>query len=216
MSISGYVGYPKMLRTPIRYRTADPRSGGKRIRGAASGPVAGSALAPGQAGHAGHRNVGGSCYAWVVSEETVFPPFRVSEAAVDQIVAVGGSMRVDITPGGCCGRTYVFTADAPDAGDEVFGCPGRGLGTQPGRGGRHDRGEAGLWCRPEAAAVPRSGESEYAAALPVPPFLWRGMARPRTAGLPGICADAVGLTRAFFRGRQLAISAARPAARCRR
>jgi|SRR5579862_4422224 hypothetical protein len=63
-------------------------------------------------------NVGGSCYGWVVSEETVFPPFRVSEAAVSQIVAVGGSVRVDITAGGCCGRTYVFTSDAPDAGDE--------------------------------------------------------------------------------------------------
>jgi iron-sulfur cluster assembly accessory protein len=67
----------------------------------------------------------------VVPEETVFPPFRVSEAAVSQIVAVGGSVRIDIAAGGCCGRKYVFTADRPDAGDQVFGCPGAALALSP-------------------------------------------------------------------------------------
>jgi hypothetical protein len=62
-----------------------------------------------------------------MSEETVFPPFRVSPAAVSQIEAVGGSVRIDISAGGCCGRRYVFTADQPDADDEVFGCTGATL-----------------------------------------------------------------------------------------
>ena len=109
----------------------------------------------------GHRNVGGSCYAWVVSEETVFPPFRVSEAAVDQIVAVGGSVRVDITPGGYCGRTYVFTADTPDAGDEVFGCPG-----------------AVLALSSVAVAVMTGAKLDYGAALKPPRF--RVLANPNT------------------------------------
>jgi hypothetical protein len=37
--------------------------------------------------------------------ETVFPPFAVTEAAVAQIEAVGGVVRIDVADGGCCGRT---------------------------------------------------------------------------------------------------------------
>lgn len=66
-----------------------------------------------------------------MSEETVFPPFRVSRAAVSQIEAVGGSVRIDIAAGGCCGQTYVFTADRPAADDAVFGCPGAVLAVSP-------------------------------------------------------------------------------------
>lgn len=101
------------------------------------------------------------CYAWVVSEETVFPPFRVSEAAVGQIVAVGGSVRVDITAGGCCGQTYVFTPDAPDADDEVFGCPG-----------------AILALSPVAVAVMNGAKLDYGVALKPPRF--RVLANPNT------------------------------------
>lgn len=48
----------------------------------------------------------------------------VTAAAVAQIEAVGGSVRVDVVDGGCCGRTYEFTTGPPGHGDEGFGCPG--------------------------------------------------------------------------------------------
>lgn len=57
-------------------------------------------------------------------EETVLPPFTVTEAAVGQIEAVGGTIRVDLEGGGCCGTTYVFAAAAPTDEDHYFGCPG--------------------------------------------------------------------------------------------
>lgn len=67
-----------------------------------------------------------------VSEETVFPPFQVSLAAIAQIETVGGSVRIDVAPGGCCGQKYVFTAsEATAAEDEFFGCPGAALILSP-------------------------------------------------------------------------------------
>ena len=60
--------------------------------------------------------------------ETILPPFGVTPAAIDQIEAVGGTVRVDVADGGCCGLTYVFTADQPAASDHRFGCPGTVLG----------------------------------------------------------------------------------------
>ena len=56
--------------------------------------------------------------------ETRFPPFGVTPAAVAQIEAVGGTVRVDVADGGCCGRTYEFTPGPAGDGDEGFGCPG--------------------------------------------------------------------------------------------
>ena len=56
--------------------------------------------------------------------ETILPPFTVTRAAVEQIEAVGGSVRVDVEPGGCCGLTYVFSAEPPRRDDHGFGCPG--------------------------------------------------------------------------------------------
>lgn len=56
--------------------------------------------------------------------EMVWPPFAVTGAAVEQIEAVGGSVRVDVEDGGCCGRTYVFTPAPPAASDRGFGCRG--------------------------------------------------------------------------------------------
>jgi iron-sulfur cluster assembly accessory protein len=88
-----------------------------------------------------------------VSDETVFPPFQVSEAAVAQIEAVGGSVRIDITAGGCCGRKYVFTADAATIGDRVFGCPG-----------------ATLVLSPVALATLTGAKLDYGAALKPPRF----------------------------------------------
>lgn len=54
----------------------------------------------------------------------MLPPFTVTAAAIEQIEAVGGAVRVDIEGGGCCGRTYAFTATPPVADDHGFGCPG--------------------------------------------------------------------------------------------
>jgi iron-sulfur cluster assembly accessory protein len=65
-----------------------------------------------------------------MSEETVFPPFRVSEA-VAQIEVAGGSVRIEVADDGCCGQKYVFIAASPGVGDEVFGCPGATLALSP-------------------------------------------------------------------------------------
>lgn len=43
--------------------------------------------------------------------ETILPPFAVTAAAIRQLEVLGGSARVDIEDGGCCGRTYVFTRE---------------------------------------------------------------------------------------------------------
>lgn len=65
------------------------------------------------------------------TDQTVFPPFTVTRAAIDQLTALGGAVRIDLEDGGCCGTTYVFDqADpaAPDAADgTVYGCPGAWL-----------------------------------------------------------------------------------------
>ncbi len=97
-----------------------------------------------------------------MSDETVFPPFRVSEAAIGQIEAVGGSVRIDIAAGGCCGRKYVFTADAAVAGDHIFGCPG-----------------ATLVLSPVALATLTGAKLDYGAALKPPRFRITG--NPNTA-----------------------------------
>ena len=63
--------------------------------------------------------------------ETVFPPFAVTARAVDAIVTLGGAIRVDLEPGGCCGTTYTYELGVwpePTGGDdEVYGCPGAWL-----------------------------------------------------------------------------------------
>lgn len=56
--------------------------------------------------------------------ETTWPPFAVTPAAVRQIEAVGGTVRVDVAAGGCCGLTYEFTPGPPAGDDHGFGCPG--------------------------------------------------------------------------------------------
>ncbi|GAB3537081.1 iron-sulfur cluster assembly accessory protein [Arthrobacter tecti] len=56
--------------------------------------------------------------------DTVFPPFTVTAAAVEQVVHLGGRVRIDLEPGGCCGTTYVITRDPSDPTDARYGCPG--------------------------------------------------------------------------------------------
>lgn len=59
-----------------------------------------------------------------MSEQTRLPPFPVTRAAIDQISKVGGTVRIDVEDGGCCGRTWVFNQREPASSDQVFGCPG--------------------------------------------------------------------------------------------
>ncbi len=59
-----------------------------------------------------------------MSEMTRLPPFQVSRTAVDQISTVGGTVRIDIEDGGCCGSTWVFSQGEAASSDQVFGCPG--------------------------------------------------------------------------------------------
>ncbi len=59
--------------------------------------------------------------------ETTLPPFAVTAAAIRQLEHLGGSARVDIEDGGCCGRTYVFTREPAGQGDARYGCPGAEL-----------------------------------------------------------------------------------------
>lgn len=64
-------------------------------------------------------------------DETSFPPFTVTRAAIGQIESLGGCVRIDVEDGGCCGTTYVYSRDDGDApldpGDQRFGCPGAWL-----------------------------------------------------------------------------------------
>lgn len=64
-------------------------------------------------------------------EVTVFPPFTVTKAAVEAIVALGGAVRLDLEEGGCCGTTYSFALADPDVMPEPdetrYGCPGAWL-----------------------------------------------------------------------------------------
>lgn len=59
------------------------------------------------------------------------PPFTVTPAAIDEIAALGGAVRVDLDQGGCCGTAYAFTlADAADItsdGTMSYGCEGARL-----------------------------------------------------------------------------------------
>lgn len=41
-----------------------------------------------------------------MTEVTRFPPFDLTRAAIDQIANLGGAVRIDLTEGGCCGKTY--------------------------------------------------------------------------------------------------------------
>lgn len=59
-----------------------------------------------------------------VSEQTRLPPFQITRAAIDQISSVGGTVRIDIEEGGCCGKAWVFSQRKPAPADHVFGCPG--------------------------------------------------------------------------------------------
>ncbi|WP_164544977.1 HesB/IscA family protein [Antribacter gilvus] len=62
-----------------------------------------------------------------MDDSLVLPPFDVTRAAIGQIEALGGAVRLTVEDGGCCGLTYHFT-DAPGSdGDERFGCPGAEL-----------------------------------------------------------------------------------------
>jgi iron-sulfur cluster assembly accessory protein len=59
--------------------------------------------------------------------DTVFPPFRVTPAAILQLEALGGTVRIDVETGGCCGNTYVFSLEPGGPLDFVYGCPGAEL-----------------------------------------------------------------------------------------
>lgn len=59
--------------------------------------------------------------------DPVLPPFRVTYAAIEQLVQLGGKMRIDVEAGGCCGNTYVFTLDPGMPDDAAYGCPGAEL-----------------------------------------------------------------------------------------
>ncbi|WP_161958502.1 HesB/IscA family protein [Ornithinimicrobium cavernae] len=66
--------------------------------------------------------------------ELVLPPFTVTRAAISQIEALGGSLRIDAEDGGCSGTTYEFAAHGrvrADAEtletDARYGCPGAWL-----------------------------------------------------------------------------------------
>lgn len=42
--------------------------------------------------------------------ETRYPPFTVTPTAIQKIEDVGGSVRIDLVDGGCCGTAYDFRA----------------------------------------------------------------------------------------------------------
>ncbi len=82
-----------------------------------------------------------------MTEVTLFPPFHVTPRAIEQIEQVGGSVRVDVRPGGCCGQAYVYARDEVLSGDRRYGCPGAWLvvsaaAEQALRGARLDYGVA--------------------------------------------------------------------------
>ena len=65
-------------------------------------------------------------------DQTAFPPLTVTRAAVGQIEMLGGSLLVDVEPGGCCGTTFVFSTVDGDA-------PGVAVRSTPRRGGNGRR-----------------------------------------------------------------------------
>jgi Fe-S cluster assembly iron-binding protein IscA len=112
--------------------------------------------------------------------------------AVEQIEAVGGSVRVDVEAGGCCGSTYVFTAGPADQSDHAFGCPGAVLAVSRSAlpvltGARLDYSG-----RVKPPRFPSDRQPEHAGAVPVQPILRRAVAGPRGARLQGDHADALG------------------------
>lgn len=82
--------------------------------------------------HRGSSDVGaGGIDRRVSDDATTLPPFQVTRSAIDQIEALGGSVRVDVEEGGCCGSTFTFARLASDYahGDDEnrYGCPGAWL-----------------------------------------------------------------------------------------
>lgn len=62
------------------------------------------------------------------TDQALFPPFTVTRAAIEQLTALGGAVRIDIEDGGCCGTTYVFNqVDPESASGTAYGCPGAWL-----------------------------------------------------------------------------------------
>lgn len=59
-----------------------------------------------------------------MSDDTPLPRFTVTPSAVRQLKIVGGTVRVDLAPTGCCGLNYTWTTEPPTTDDEVFGCTG--------------------------------------------------------------------------------------------
>lgn len=59
-----------------------------------------------------------------MSDDTALPPFTVTPAALRQLEILGGTVRVDLAPTGCCGLIYIWTTDLPTADDGVLGCTG--------------------------------------------------------------------------------------------
>lgn len=97
-------------------------------------------------------------------DDTRFPPFAVTRAAIEQIESLGGAVRIDVVDGGCCGQTYDFsTADGggPAGDDTAYGCPG-----------------AWLVVGARAAAVLDGATLDYAERLKPPRF--RVIANPST------------------------------------
>lgn len=64
-------------------------------------------------------------------EETTFPPFAVTPAAIAQIEALGGAVMIDAGEGGCCGSVYTYSVvEDPEreaVGAARYGCPGAWL-----------------------------------------------------------------------------------------
>ena len=117
------------------------------------------------------------------ADTTVFPPFTVTRAAIDQLTVLGGAVRIDVEDGGCSGATYTFAqvnphepvrsgepsgAADPRAGgasrtdDTAYGCPG-----------------AWLVVSDAAAEVLAGATLDYAARLKPPRF--RVLGNPNTA-----------------------------------
>ena len=90
------------------------------------------------------------------------PPFSVTRPAIDTIEAVGGTVRVDLEPGGCSGHAYSWTLGPPRDDDAVYGCEG-----------------AWLVVSAAAGAVLRGATVDYNARIKPPRF--RVLRNPNTA-----------------------------------
>lgn len=94
-------------------------------------------------------------------EQTLLPPFDVTRSAIDQIEQLGGTVRVDVAAGGCCGSTYLFSTDRAADSDQNFGCPGAWLAVSI-----------------DALAVLRGAQLDYSAR--VKPARFRVLRNPNT------------------------------------